>query len=282
MKEKFENPRPFPILFDIELTNYCNMNCKFCPVGQEWMMRPQGFMSREVFEKIIKEIVKERSPDQQVGIRFIRWGEPLLHPFLLEFTEYAERQDIICHINTNATLIDSEFISRIVKIPLTSIKFSMQEVTAHGYEYWRGKNFFAELLGWVKELYYRRSHRQFPFIQIGTTVSKNTYDELQIKRFKDYVSQYCDLVTVGRTRNLINDEVVTNYPECPEMFDKLSIDWDGDVTACCADWNKWMVVGNVKEQSLKEIWEGEKLKSYREMLIKKQHNLLPVCKKCIL
>lgn len=70
-----------PTHLDVELTNYCNICCNMCPVGTGIMKREQGFMSEEVFEKILHNI---RMFHIQ-GVRFIRWGEPTLHPRFVEW-----------------------------------------------------------------------------------------------------------------------------------------------------------------------------------------------------
>jgi MoaA/NifB/PqqE/SkfB family radical SAM enzyme len=71
----------FPFLVDIELTNHCNLACIMCP--RHAMKRDKGFMSDEIFRKIIDECAKYKTP-----IRFIRFGEPFLHPNIVEFCEY--------------------------------------------------------------------------------------------------------------------------------------------------------------------------------------------------
>jgi hypothetical protein len=43
----------------------------------------------------------------------------------------------------------------------------------------------------------------------------------------------------------------------------MGILWNGDVTFCCDDYNGELVVGNVKEKSLLEIYEGKEFKKIR-------------------
>ena len=76
-----ENLPDFPYFIDIELTNHCNLQCVFC--GQQAMYRHKGFMSEELLKKIADECSQFNTP-----IRFIRWGEPFLHPKIIEFCEY--------------------------------------------------------------------------------------------------------------------------------------------------------------------------------------------------
>lgn len=70
-----------PLYLDIELTNCCNIQCNMCPVGTGIMQRKKGFMSEEIFEKVLENINRYHIR----GVRFIRWGEPVLHPNFLEW-----------------------------------------------------------------------------------------------------------------------------------------------------------------------------------------------------
>ncbi|MGB9619981.1 MAG: S8 family serine peptidase, partial [Armatimonadota bacterium] len=57
--------------------------------------------------------------------------------------------------------------------------------------------------------------------------------------------------------------------------------YNGDVILCCADWSRSVILGNVKENSLKEIWQGEKLNEIRENFIKGNYDMLPeICRNC--
>jgi MoaA/NifB/PqqE/SkfB family radical SAM enzyme len=57
----------FPVCIDVELTNNCNLHCLFCPTGTGVSIRNRGFMTDEVFQKIISDIKGEK-----IGLRFSR------------------------------------------------------------------------------------------------------------------------------------------------------------------------------------------------------------------
>ena len=78
-RQKIDNLPIFPRCLDIELTNLCNFKCLMCPTGTGAHQRKKGLMSDAVFDKIIDEIKKYKTP-----LRFIRWGEPTLHPIYHE------------------------------------------------------------------------------------------------------------------------------------------------------------------------------------------------------
>jgi len=271
-KEKIKNVPDFPRMMDIELTNLCNYTCQMCPVGNGKMKRKQGYMSGNVFQKIINELCPHRTP-----VRFIRWGEPLLHPQLLQFVKIAKCAGLLTHINSNGFFVDDNFISEIIKIPLDSIKFSFQGTNAKGYERMRQTDFFAGLVSVIKELYLRRNHRQSPYINIGTTVTTETPE--QIKSFKEQMGKIADSVWIGKTAELETTNKC-HSELCPEVFDKLSVNWDGLVTACCGDWDNMMLVGDVKEQTLEQIWKDKPIQHFRQMLADMRHGELDLCRRC--
>jgi organic radical activating enzyme len=275
MAEKAENPLPHPRMLDVELTNKCNYRCVMCPTGQRTVKRKKGYLSTELYEKIVDEASLWRVP-----IRFIRWGEPMLHPELPNFLILAKTLEIISHINTNGSLMDQEWNDFFVTVGLDSIKFSFQGVTKKGYEYMRATPVFHRILNNVKSLHATREMHEAstPFIQIGTTITSEP--ELAVEQFRSMVDNYTDAVYVGRTRDLQCPSRKDQYCECPEVFDKLSINWDGTVSACCGDYDNYTLVGDLNNQTLLEVWEGKPLQDLREKLVDYRHNENHLCSRC--
>lgn len=103
------------------------------------------------------------------------------------------------------------------------------------------------------------------YIQISTTLTAETAE--QVESFKKDVGSYCDYYNIGFTklnhldvsamkvseeeREKIralqeNERIHRVYrPSCPEAFDKLSVNWNGDVTLCCQDYDNFMIAGNI-------------------------------------
>ena len=105
-----EEASSFPNVIDIELTNHCNLNCKMC--SRQIMTREKGYMIRDTFNKIM-----EQCKDRDVGIRFIRWGEPFLHPHLPDFCKQVKDARHPLHITTNGITM-SEAYMRGIHLPL--------------------------------------------------------------------------------------------------------------------------------------------------------------------
>jgi len=293
-KQKFLNLPAFPRLIDIELTNNCNFRCLMCPTGTLSHKRKKGFMDENILLKILDEISKYKTP-----LRFIRWGEPMLHPQFLSFVREANQRKTICHVNTNGSLLNEEKIEQILEIPLDSIKFSFQGVDRNSYKEMRNTDYFDDLLKKVKLLYNLRADNEYPYIHVSTTITYESKE--QVISFKKNVSEFTDLVTVGRTilehinindiklpdkyKNTIlnlksQESVVKKYLDCVEVFDKLSINWDGSVSACCGDYDNYMIIGDLNQSSLEEIWNSKKMNTYRKILAVNGHKRFKLCKSC--
>ena len=66
---------------------------------------------------------------------------------------------------------------------------------------------------------------------------------------------------------------------CAYPFESLGILWNGDVTLCCDDYNGELVVGNLKEKTLQQVFYSEKASRIRQAL-KKGILLMPRCQVC--
>lgn len=284
-----------PIYLDIELTNCCNMQCNMCPVGTSLMKRPQGFMSDEIFDKLIQNIKKYNIR----AVRFIRWGEPTLHPKFIYYASALKELGILVHFNTNGTLLNEKVIKDIIDIEIDSMKFSFQGIDDLTYSEMRGGN-YTNLLNFIKLTYQIRGEKISPYISVTTTTTYETEEE--IEHFIEEVKPYCDDVNVGRTKmqhvdigkmklskerskvyeDFIKEDnfLMQRMSVCPEIWDKLSINWDGSVSACCSDYDNMMIVGNIMEEDLKDIFLGAKERYFRQILKDNEYDRISLCKNC--
>ncbi len=285
-----------PSYLDVELTNLCNFRCVFCPTGTNTMQRMKGTMPEEVVNALVENVRRFHIP----GVRFIRWGEPTLHPEYISIMEKVKKAGALIHMNTNGAKLDENQIQRLIDIHLDSIKFSFQGADEGTYNEMREGGDYKRLLETVKLFHKLRGNRDYPYIQISTTLTGETAE--QIENFRHDIEGYCDYYNVGYT--LLNhldvdkmniDEVEkekirklqeweTNHhellPVCTEAFDKLSINWNGDVTLCCADYDNFMIVGNILDNDLKQIFNSKSADIYRSAISKKQYGRIKCCSIC--
>ncbi|MCL2015880.1 MAG: SPASM domain-containing protein [Defluviitaleaceae bacterium] len=67
---------------------------------------------------------------------------------------------------------------------------------------------------------------------------------------------------------------------CPEVFGKLSVDWDGQVTACCADYDGNMIIGDINKNTIAEIFHSDIAENYRQILRKREFTKIRQCNSC--
>lgn len=293
-EDKINNIPEFPRIIELEITNVCNFQCSMCKTGNGTAKRPKGFMDLGTFKKVLAE-VKGRT----TALKFVGQGESTLHPQFYEIVELAKKQGVICHLTTNGSKLDRTAMQKLVNIQIDSIKFSFQGVDEEGYFTLRGKRDFCELIDKIKMLKELRGTNEYPFITIGTSVTNESEED--IKRFRMMAEKIADKVEVGTTTlEFLNENMIENpdekekliqlkkrqtlckkrYSICNQVFDVLTVRWDGSVSACCADNDGVMVCGNLKTDSLIDVWNGSKLAHYRDILSRNEFDKLPLCKDC--
>jgi radical SAM protein with 4Fe4S-binding SPASM domain len=67
---------------------------------------------------------------------------------------------------------------------------------------------------------------------------------------------------------------------CPYPFYSLVIKANGDVVACCVDWNKGTAVGNILEEPFSSIWRGDRLREFRRMHLGRRRYENASCANC--
>lgn len=306
--DKLAGIASFPAIIDVELTNACNFGCLFCPTGTRAMQRKSGMMKAATMARIIDQCAERVRDGHRVGIRFIGWGEPLLHPGLCGFLRMASAKGILTHINTNGSKLDVDggYPSGIlIASGLSSIKFSFQGVDRKSYREARQTDFFATLVDRIAA--FRRARDRHtdgerkPWIQVSTSTTYE--DEEQLAQFLRLFEPLADEVAVGRTifgffdesrmhlraeadyrlfhklKRATAKDALAHPDPCPEVYDKLTIAWNGDVRVCCNDYDGHTNLGNVLQSTLPEIWQHPTIRQYRERLAEKDYSG-PLCSVC--
>lgn len=105
----------------IEITNFCNFSCKFCPDSE--MQRTRGFMDFDMLKGILDE-VKDKNIIRL--ILFHVMGEPLLYPRLSDAISYARQKGLRTCVTTNGSLLTDEVLDNMIKAGLSMIIISLQ------------------------------------------------------------------------------------------------------------------------------------------------------------
>jgi radical SAM protein with 4Fe4S-binding SPASM domain len=275
-RDPWTHPPQFPIYIDVELTNRCNLSCVMC--ARQKMTRPQGDMPLALLQDICRQAVRRNA----LGIRFIRWGEPLLFHNLANAISIVKGHGLLTHATTNGVLLADRFAQL---SQLDSLIVSLQGLSVGEYTSLRGNHFWGVADG----IDHLMTLKDRPHVHVSTTITDET--EEQQAEFRDRWEKRVDSVgigytTFGRVRGaeavapfLERAQPLTTRFRCKEIRTKLSVNWNGDVTACCTDYNGEMILGNVSD-GLLSLWRSPLRRAMCEITDRKRQDLLTLCATC--
>ena len=278
----------FPIRFNIEPTNYCNLRCSMCP---RELNRPLGYMDVALFEKIIDESVLS---GRRLIITLNKDGEPLLHPELPKMIKYAKEGKAAYKINfyTNGILLTETKSLELMKSGLDTIHISMDAFTKETYKKIKNSQMLEVVEENVKRLVVlkKRLRSKLPLVVVKILQSPDTQSE--IKPFMNKWKDIADFVEIGEfhtwdgtlngssSSNPNNSPNGINRSPCTFLWYNPVILWDGRVTICCVDYQGKGIIGDIKENTLAEIWQGDALQKIRRAHLEGLYNTIPLCSKC--
>lgn len=244
----------------IEVTNKCSAACIMCP--REQMIHNIDTMKFEVWKKIIDESCK-------LNIEFLDlcgYGDVFLDTELFKKIEYAKNinKNFKIYISTTAIAMTLNKWDKILKY-VDILKFSI---------YGRSKNTYEKVM---KNIDYEKAHRNINgFLEINNKNNDKVYtignyiilDENK-HEFEDWVEYWqprLSEVYAWKPHNYTN---ARNYRDISGKEKKtcgrplegpLNIAYNGDAHVCCFDFNKHLTVGNIKNNSITEIINSDKMK----------------------
>ena len=290
-------PLKVPFIINVDPSDRCNFQCRFCPTGDRKLMentpgRNHGAMDFGLFKKIIDDICALEKPIKV--LRLYKDGEPLLNPRLAAMIRYAREKRCSDRIDTttNASLLTPEKNIEIIEAGLDRINISIEGVTAKQYlEFSKHKIDFEKLVGTIRHFYEHKSQCEMIVKINGDILSeddKNMFydifgdiaDGVYIEHIMSCWPEF-ELKGVAVNQKLgIYGQKITEVLVCPYIFYSFSINADGSASACFLDWARRLSIGDVKKQSVKEIWTGEELLSLQRLFLMKKRKELPVCVHC--
>ncbi len=289
-------PLVAPFVVFIEPTNLCNLRCVFCPTSDGRLLknvgRPAGMMPIKVFEKIVRDLREFESPAKIIHL--YKDGEPFLHKNLLDMLTLLKQAKVTeqIRLKTNGTLLNPEFNKRLIETGIDWIGISVEAVTAEGYYKISGTRLdFEKFVGNIRDLFQRRGTCEI----YAKIVDVSLTQEEKEKFFHDFapISDYCAIENLmglsysdskdfmmGKTPDTQDGLPLVEKQVCPYPFYALSVNFNGTVSVCCADWAHQTVVGDVNKNSLKEIWQGSQIYAFRMMHLEHRRHANRACANC--
>lgn len=280
---------PFSLLIDP--SNGCNFRCVFCATGSPETLkeigRPRGSMKFDLFRKIVDDLTEFDAPLKSVHL--YKDGEPLVNPQVEHMVRLLKARGVARHVEmtSNGSLLTPERADALLDAGLDGMRVSVYGANDAMYRRVTRKfESFRAIVDNVAYLHRRKTelgrlfHLHCKIISVELTAEER-------QAFLDAFGPISDSLFVHplHGENLPDDGAFAATPDtgrkvCSEPFLKLAINFNGAVSVCCADWRMATVVGNVAEESLRAIWNGERLRAFRLAHLEGRRDELDACRDC--
>ncbi len=291
--------RGLPISLSFEPTTACNLRCPECPSGLRSFTRPTGMMQEALFKKIIDEL-----QDTLLYLLFYFQGEPFLHPRLLELIQYASERNIYTATSTNAHFLHDAQARQTVASGLDRLIISIDGTTQETYEQYRVGGQLEKVLAgtqniirWKKALKSRTPHVIFQFLvvrpnehqiaDVKALARRLGVDEVLLKTAQIYdYQQGSPLIPLQEQYARYHRQKDGTYAiknpllnHCWKMWHSCVITWDGQVVPCCFDKDAQHSLGNIAQNSFREVWHGDAYHHFRKQLLHSRSQI-DICQNC--
>lgn len=262
-------------------------------------------MDDDLFAEIVQDI-KSLGRLRKLGL--YGDGEPFLQRGLVRLVELAMKSDVadMQVITTNASVMTPEIADRLVRSGWSDLRVSVYSVQQGSFQRLTGSRMDIDRIYGNVELIRSTRDRlgaKTPFLyvkMIDTYGPENDEFKARFAAVADEVNietpmnwngyQEVDLISRIDPGRRTDETAIQGYyaqrgrpnvkEVCTYPFHSLCVKCNGDVTICIVDWNKGTKVGNLREETLGEIWNGPALREFRRMHIERRRHENPSCRNC--
>jgi len=279
----------FPRTVQIQTQTGCNGRCVFCPYKDSYTKVPKGKMSDELFERIVAEIA-QFGMTRRVSPYLM--NEPFLDKTMIDKARYIRERVRGCKVvvTTNGGVLDKDAVDDIVKDnPFRTIYVSVQGIEKGPYEETTGGGLVFEKTKANVEYLIEQKHKHLTHLNIVVTMIKtSTIDaEAAVRYWKSLGVSSKFTVLENRGGNLadfdrLNIGQKRQFLNCTRLFKHAYIMFNGDMVLCCTDYFKTMVLGNVGDSSIHDVWNSPRAVTIRRDFLRGDLRNNPLCAQCVI
>jgi len=255
-RQQSNNQHPLFAVLEFNLTGLCNRKCVFCPRSDPKIFPDVNrHISMRLYEKVMMDL-------EGLGfdgtMLYSSFGEPLLYKDIETLIRLSRKYcpQARIEIITNGDLVTLKKLSKLFAAGLTLISISMYD-GPHQVGHF---NDLKKAAGLRDDQIVLRKRWLSPQEHFGITLSNRAgaweMKDIGIKALKESMKRAC------------------YYP-----FYQALVDYDGSVLLCTHDWGRHLILGNVNDHSILEIWNNDILKEVRKNLAKQNRDFTP-CNVC--
>lgn len=286
-----------PLGISVEPTNVCNLKCIECPTGTNSLSRKIQNIDRKLYEDLVDEL-----RGQLTNIIFYFQGEPFLNKEVFEMISYANMNRIYTISSTNGHFLSRDADS-IINCKLDKLIVSLDGIDQETYEKYRVGGEVEKVYEGVQNLVHKKDKLKVkhPKIIIQFIVTSNNEYQLQeakllakqlgankfdaksaqIYNFENGNQLIPENKKYSRYRKVGDKYIIkSKLPNrCWRLWSNAVITSNGDVVPCCFDKDAKYAMGNLHNNSFKEIWNSSSYQSFRKKVFTNRRQI-DICKNC--
>jgi pyruvate-formate lyase-activating enzyme len=270
----------------IGTTGVCNASCIHCPTNKPSRRMPHGRMSMELFSKIVDELAEGSFTGK---ILFGLFGEPLDDPFLIQRLKLIKEKLPKTEISmaTNAGLFDPERHAEVIELA-DIIAVHVESVTPAVYDHLmhplKAERVFPRILSLMKLAQAKGRNN----ITITAPTHKlNIFEADKIRQYFEPAGNFALEFTPMSNRAwnegpFFDMALAPIGVACrpPQLTQQLIIDWDGALLTCCFDFSKSMILGNLSESTIMDVFASPAWAHHIGIFNRGEWSKSPACKQC--
>lgn len=268
-----------PMYLDIEVNNYCNMRCKMCVKSFDYSRDGKENMDVELFREVIRQGASIGVPSYFLG----GFTECLINPNIREYLQIikSEGKSIDDVLITNGYALTEEIIDLLIDLKWEKLFVSLDACKPETYRKIRGKDLNVVERN-IDMLIQKKKEKDsvFPLIRVSFVVMGENKNEREdfYNKWKNKV----DIIDFQPLYDYSNVRIEQNLPntdeKCSAPFNRLYIDYNGDIYPCCTEYARFLKISNIRDTSIKEVWNSKMINELRYQIINNQ--LSDICKSC--
>jgi radical SAM protein with 4Fe4S-binding SPASM domain len=277
-------PPPVPELpprVIIDLRTDCNLKCPMCIVhGDPGNPQLRGFLRRDMPLDKARHMLDELMAARPLVMPSL-WSEPTLSRDFRAYVKEIKSRGMTLAMNTNGLTLREPLARFMVEHEVDAVSFSIDAVTKETLEKVRGIDKLDKLHEAVALMLRVRGGHPRPRIGVSFTVQPANRHERAA--FVAHWAPRVDFVRVGElfeNGRFPNVKVEGPRRPCPALYSTMAIHANGNVSLCCLDGFGETNVGNVFEEGVKAVWNGEKLNQVRRWHETGAFDKVPFCESC--
>lgn len=268
----------------VEITNTCNMNCSFC----HGTKRAPRRLSLGEFARIVGNL---RGVTEYLYLHVL--GEPLTHPMLPTFIDYATKSGFKVALTTNGTLLDT-LGEAIILSGTYKVNISLHSFEQYG-SFEAQKEYISSCIRFADDASKRGV---LCVLRLWNKVEEENSIEEKLNEYtlsllhEHFGNEWSFGARGARIRDKLHiefgerfewpDQSAVDLGErvfCHGLSDHFGILCDGTVIPCCLDADGAIPLGNIFEQDIRKILSSDRASAIKERFSKKLA-VEELCRRC--